>query len=47
MATNRATSATITGLYRIADIAGIYSAARRTALPILEMRVTRSMDVPD
>jgi len=44
---NRVTSAIITGLYCIADIAGMYSAARRTALPILEMRVTRSMDVPD
>src|SRR5262245_49541407 len=44
---NRATSATMAGLYRMADIAGMYSAARRTALPILEMRVTRLMDVPD
>src|SRR5437762_11386745 len=44
---NRLTSATIAGLYRMADIAGIYRAVRRTALPILEMRVTRSTDVPD
>src|SRR3954465_3685849 len=44
---NRATSATIAELYRMADRAGMYSAARRTALPILEMRVARSMDVPD
>src|SRR6266403_303488 len=44
---NRVTSATITGLYRMADRAGMYSAARRTALPILEMRVARSMHVPD
>src|SRR5262250_2534755 len=44
---NRVTSATIAGLYRMADRAGMYSAARRTALPILEMRVARSMHVPD
>src|SRR3954463_10346324 len=44
---NRDTSATIAELYRMADRAGMYSAARRTALPILEMRVARSMDVPD
>src|ERR1700730_7675265 len=44
---NRVTSATIAGLYRIADRAGIYSAERRTALPILEIRVARSTDVPD
>ena len=44
---NRDTSATIAELYRMADRAGMYSAARRTALPILEMRVVRSMDVPD
>ena len=44
---NRVTSATIAGLYRMADRAGMYSAARRTALPILEIRVARSTDVPD
>src|SRR4051812_26143566 len=44
---NRVTSATIAELYRMADRAGMYSAARRTALPILEMRVARSMHVPD
>src|SRR3954465_9126274 len=44
---NRATSATIAGLYRMADRAGMYRAARITALPILEMRVARSTDVPD
>src|SRR4029077_15514604 len=40
---NRVTSATIAGLYRMADMAGI--AVRRTTLPILEMRVGRSMEV--
>ena len=40
---NRDTSATIAELYRMADKAGMYSAARRTALPILRC-VARSMD---
>src|SRR5436309_14633956 len=31
---NRVTSATIAELYRMADRAGMYSAARRTALPL-------------
>jgi hypothetical protein len=44
---NRVTSATIAELYRMADSAGMYSAALRTALPILEMCVARSMDFPD
>ena len=39
--------ADVAELYRMADRAGMYSAARRTALPILEMRVARSMHVPD
>jgi len=34
-------------LYSIADIAGMNSALRRVALPILEMRVGASIDVPD
>src|SRR3954469_8910751 len=42
---NRDTSATIAELYRMADRAGIYSAARRTALPILEMRVARRTEL--
>src|SRR5580700_6730788 len=44
---NRVTNAMIAGLYRMADRAGMYSAARRTTLPILEIRVARSTDVPD
>src|SRR5271165_123259 len=47
LARRRATSAATARLYSIADIAGMNSALRRVALPILEMRVGASIDVPD
>ena len=34
-------------IVRIADRAGMYNAARSVALPILEMRVGRSIELPD
>jgi hypothetical protein len=44
---SRATSAATAGLKRMAARAGMYRAERRTALPILEIRVGRSTDVPE
>src|SRR3954467_12183608 len=43
----RAARAATTRLKRVADKAGMYNAERRVALPILEMRVGRSIDVPE
>lgn len=43
----RATRAAMAGLKRIADSAGMYSDDRSVALPILEIRVGWSIEVPD